>query len=134
MDTKWVPMAQNGMRIPSFCISHRDLSHGGLPEAQNQLSKFGCPILENKKAPAGTPAQKDRICNKINLGLFEAFAGPDVIRAVLRPDNIEFVVSPDFNQNCWISGFPDKIPDIKVQRSNVISPQWRGYERERASA
>ena len=41
-------------RIPSFCTSHRDPSHGGLPEAKNQLSKFGCAILGYKKASAGT--------------------------------------------------------------------------------
>ena len=58
MVTKWVPVAPNGIR------THRDLSHGGLPEAKNQLSKFGFAIFFEKTAPAGAATQEDRTCQK----------------------------------------------------------------------
>ena len=67
MVTKWVPNGSNGIRTPSFCISHRDLSHGGLPEAKNRFPKFGCAIFGEKKAPAGAATQEDRTCQKTNF-------------------------------------------------------------------
>ena len=64
MVTKWVPNGSICIISPSFCISRRDLSHGGLPEAKNQLSKFGCAIWGYKKKPCGNGHCMDRTCKK----------------------------------------------------------------------
>ena len=53
MDAKWAPKPQNGIRTPSFCISHRDLSHEGLPKIRMCMQFWG-----TKKAPAGTPTTR----------------------------------------------------------------------------
>ena len=63
MVTKWVPNGSNCIISPSFCISHRDLSNGGLPEA-NKNPKIRMCIFWWKKSPCGNARRLVRFFKK----------------------------------------------------------------------
>ena len=69
MVTKWVPNGSNCIISPSFCISRRDLSNGGLPEAKNRFPKFGCAFFVEKKSPCGNARRLVRIFKKDRIFL-----------------------------------------------------------------
>ena len=63
MVTKWVPNGSNCMISQSFCISRRDLSNGGLPEA-NKNAKIRMCNFWWKKSPCGNARRLVRIFKK----------------------------------------------------------------------